>query len=112
MQKICKKCKQNFEISNFDLEFYKKVSPKFPSPQSSPLGGEGVNMITYKIPAPTLCPECRQQRRLAFRNERNLYKRKCDFSGKDIVSNFSPEKKIKVFEQDLWWTDVWDVLDY
>jgi hypothetical protein len=29
MKKACKKCSQNFEITSEDLEFYKKVSPKF-----------------------------------------------------------------------------------
>jgi len=72
--KQCKKCSAKFDITDRDLEFYKKVSPKFPSPQPSPLGER--EFIVYEIPTPTLCPECRQQRRLSFRNERKLYKRK------------------------------------
>jgi len=65
MQKTCKKCSTHFEITSSDLEFYKKISPKFDGK-------------VFEIPTPTLCPECRQQRRLSFRNERNLYKRDCD----------------------------------
>jgi len=64
MQKKCKKCSINFEITNEDLEFYKKVSPVF--------NGEKI-----EIPTPTLCPDCRQQRRISFRNFYKLYKSKC-----------------------------------
>ena len=112
MQKICKKCSINFEITNSDLEFYKKISPKFPSPQPSPLQGEGVEQIIFEIPAPTLCPECRQQRRLAFRNERKLYKRKCDATGENIISIYSPDKELKVYSNNFWWSDKWNELDY
>jgi len=99
MKKNCQKCTQNFEITNSDLEFYKKVSPKF-------------NWKIFEIPTPKLCPECRQQRRLAFRNERNLYKRDCDATGKNIISIYSPGKNLKVYNQDFWWSDNWDALDY
>jgi hypothetical protein len=57
MQKTCKKCSINFEITSSDLEFYKKISPKFDGK-------------VFEIPSPTLCPECRQQRRLMWRKER------------------------------------------
>ncbi len=97
--KNCKKCNAVFEITDKDLEFYKKVSPKF-------------NWKVYKIPSPTLCPDCRQQRRLAFRNERKLYKRKCDATGKEIISIYSPDKQFKVYNQDYWWSDKWDAMDY
>ena len=75
MQKTCKQCQQQFEITEDDLKFYDKVSPIF--------GGE-----KYQIPPPTLCPECRQQRRLVFDNVRTLYTRKSDVSGQEIVSRF------------------------
>jgi Zn ribbon nucleic-acid-binding protein len=65
--KTCKHCNSSFEITDKDLEFYEKVSPTF-------------NSKKYSIPSPTLCPDCRQQRRLSFRNERSLYKRNCDAS--------------------------------
>jgi len=97
--KTCKKCGAQFEITNKDLAFYKKISPKF-------------NGEVFEIPAPTLCPDCRQQRRLTFRNERKLYKRKCDATWKDIISMFSPDKNYKVYNQDYWWSDNWDSLDY
>jgi hypothetical protein len=52
------------------------------------------------IPIPTLCPEERQRRRLIFRNERKLYKRKCDATGDTIVSIYSPDKPYKVYEEE------------
>jgi hypothetical protein len=64
------------------------------------------------IPPPTLCPDCRQQRRLSFRNERKLYKRKCDATGKDIISIYSPDKPYTVYHQDYWWSDAWEPMDY
>ena len=97
--KQCKKCGVGFEITDKDLEFYDKVSPIF--------GWE-----KYSIPSPTLCPDCRQQRRLSFRNERKLYKRKCDATGRDIISIYSPDKEIVVYDKDFWWSDKWDPLEY
>ncbi|MDD3793948.1 MAG: hypothetical protein PHI37_03990 [Candidatus Gracilibacteria bacterium] len=97
--KTCPHCNSSFEITDKDLEFYEKVSPIFSGKK-------------YLIPSPTLCPDCRQQRRLSFRNERKLYKRKCDATGKDIISIYSPDKPYKVYEQSYWWSDNWDPMDY
>ncbi|MDD5769460.1 MAG: hypothetical protein PHE25_00685 [Candidatus Gracilibacteria bacterium] len=97
--KTCPNCNSNFEITDKDLEFYEKVSPSF--------GGK-----KYNIPSPTLCPNCRQQRRLSFRNERKLYKRICDATGKPIISMYSPDKPYKVYSEEIWWSDKWDVLKY
>ena len=66
-RKTCKISGQPFPIYQSDLDFYDKISPTF-------------NGEKYQIPTPSLCPEEREKRRLAFRNERNLYRRKCDFS--------------------------------
>jgi hypothetical protein len=95
----CKQCNQSFEVTAQDRKFYEDVSPVFDKKKCL-------------IPEPTLCPDCRLQRRLAWRNERNLYHRKCDLSGKQIISIYSPEKPFKVFDQDEWWGDKWNPLDY
>lgn len=87
---ICKNCKQQFEVTDEDTKFYSKIGSA----------------------KPTFCPQCRQQRRLAFRNELNLYQRKCDHSGKTIISMYSPDKKYKVYDQKIWWSDKWDAMDY
>lgn len=99
MNKNCVQCKAVFEIMQDDLAFYKKMSPVLADK-------------TYPIPTPTHCPDCRQQRRLAFRNERHLYNRKCDFSGKQIVSIHPSDAPYKVYAQDVWWSDQWDPLEY
>ena len=77
--KTCQKCNNTFQITDKDLEFYNKISPTF----------EGHK---YSIPTPGLCPDCRSQRRMSWSNQMNLYKRKCDLTGKDIVSNVSEDK--------------------
>ncbi|MDD3302344.1 MAG: hypothetical protein PHN31_02230 [Candidatus Gracilibacteria bacterium] len=97
--KICIQCQSEFEITDKDLEFYEKVSPSF--------GGQ-----KYSIPTPTLCPDCRLQRRSVFRNVRKLYKRTCDATGKPIISIYSPDKPYKVYNQEFWWSDKWDALKY
>ncbi|MDP4007831.1 MAG: hypothetical protein Q8P68_01435 [Candidatus Peregrinibacteria bacterium] len=86
----CTNCSREFQITDKDLELYKKIG----------------------VPSPTHCHDCRQQRRLAWRNERFMYKRKCDFSGKDIVSMYPPDSPFKVYESDIWWSDKWDGLEY
>ncbi|NUJ97913.1 hypothetical protein HGA92_03965 [Candidatus Gracilibacteria bacterium] len=114
--KTCRHCGASFDITDKDLEFYEKISPVFPNPGVS-FSTPGLKLlengkIKYLIPPPTLCPDCRQQRRLSFRNERKLYKRKCDFSGKDIISIYFHDKPYKVYDQEIWWSDKWDALDY
>ena len=47
-----------------------------------------------------------------FRNERKLYKRKCDATGKDIVSVYEPEKSYTVYAQDYRWSDKRDPMQY
>jgi len=98
-RRICPDCGQEFAITDKDIEFYNKISPLF----------EGTK---YQIPTPTLCPECRQQRRLARRNERKLYKRKCDLTGKTIISIYSPDSPYKIYAQNERWSDNWDPMTY
>lgn len=92
-------CDNEFVITNQDLEFYKKISPTF--------AGK-----VFEIPPPTLCPDCRRQRRTIWRNMKIVYSRKCDFSGDSIVSPFAPNSKFKVYKNDIWWSDKWDGLEY
>jgi hypothetical protein len=87
---LCQNCKQNFTIYTEDKSFYTRMN----------------------VPSPTFCPMCRAQRRLAFRNERGLYKRKSDYSGKEIFSMYSNESPVKVYERDIWLSDVWDPTEY
>ena len=97
--KTCKHCKIDFSITDKDLEFYEKVSPVF-------------NWKKYDIPTPTFCSDCRQQRRLAFRNERNLYKRTCDGAWKPIISMYKSGSPYTVYDMETWWWDSWDPFSY
>ncbi len=99
MNRICSQCSAPFEITPEDLDFYEKVSPEF--------GGK-----KYAILPPTLCPDCRFQRRQLFRNERFLYHRKSDLTGKQIVSIYAADKPYKVYDQDEFWSDQWDDLEH
>ena len=93
--KKCKQCGQEFTVENADLEFYKKVSPE--------IDGE-----VLEIPAPTLCPDCRIQRRFAFRNERKLYSNECQSCQKSIVTIYAPNSPYKPYCMDCWYSDKWD----
>jgi hypothetical protein len=95
MDKTCSMCRQNFHISDADLAFYDKVSPV--------IGGK-----KQLLDPPKLCADCRQQRRFTFRNERHLYHRKCDKTGKQMISNLSSDKPCTVYAHDIWWSDQWD----
>jgi hypothetical protein len=90
MQKICKTCNKNFEIRKEDSIFYEQV----------------------KVPPPNYCPSCRAERRLAFRNERTLYKRACDLCKKDGVSLYPAVTPFPVYCQKCWWGDSWDPLAF
>ena len=88
--KQCQNCKNEFVIESEDFDFYEKI----------------------KVPPPTWCPECRAIRRLAYRDFRVLYKRKCDFSGETIFSIFPESFPGKVYNRDYWWSDKWDPMQY
>jgi hypothetical protein len=98
-RRVCTVSGTEFPIFQSDLDFYNKVSPTF--------GGQ-----RFQIPIPTLCPEERQRRRLAWRNERKLYKRKCDATGDNIISYISPDKPYPVYKRSVWFSDVYNPLDY
>jgi len=86
-------------VAEEDLIFYDQISPVFTGQK-------------YVVPPPRLCPRCRLQRRMAFRNERKLYSRKSDLSGRPIITNYSPDKAYKVYDQEEWWSDQWDAMSY
>ncbi|MFH0769805.1 MAG: hypothetical protein V1926_00325 [Candidatus Peregrinibacteria bacterium] len=101
MQCTCRNqwCQQSFEITPSDLALYEKVSPIF-------------NGKKELIPPPTLCPECRQQRRAAFRNERTFYHRTCALTGEPLITMYAPESPYTVYGVDAWWSDRWDPLSF
>jgi len=86
--RVCQNCKGEFKIDASDFDFYKKID----------------------VPPPTFCPECRNQRRMSWRNERTFHRGKCAATGKDFLTMFSPEAKMTVYDRDYWWSDKWDQL--
>jgi len=96
----CKFCGIEFTIQDSDLKFYEQIAPTFDGKKFVPI-------------TPVLCADCRNIKRSAFRNERCLYRRKCDKSGKEIISIYSPDKKdYKVYDIKEYYKDDWDALEY
>ncbi len=101
MQQICKNpwCKQSFEVTRDDLEFYEKVSPVFAGKKEL-------------IPPPLLCPACRDQLRYAFRNERHLYRRPCALCGQLTMSIYAPENPYQILCHSCFTGDRWSADAY
>jgi hypothetical protein len=86
----CAATSERFEISDRDCDFYAQM----------------------EVSLPQLCPSERMRRRLAWRNERQLYRRTCDKTGRLIISVYSPKTSFQVYAPDTWWSDAWDPLEY
>lgn len=85
-----KYCMGDFEITPDDFVFYEKL----------------------KVLAPTFCAECRNQRRMLFRNFKTLYNRASSKSGKVLISMYNENVPFPVWEAKEWWQDDWDALSY
>ena len=83
---ICQNCKNDFTIEPDDFGFYEKI----------------------KVPPPTFCPDCRRQRRWAWRNNMSLYNRKCTLCDKSVISLYAPDSRIVIYCNKCWWSDKWD----
>lgn len=86
----CKTCSNEFEIRDEDLVFYEQM----------------------KSPSPLHCPDCRMMRRLAFRNERTLYRKNCDLCKESGVSLYPDGTAFPVYCHKCWWSDKWDAKDF
>ncbi len=64
------------------------------------------------IPLPTISPLERFREMFAFRNETNLFARKCDKTGQDIISIYRPNTPFPVYEREVWLSDDNDPLLY
>ena len=89
-KRICQNCKKDFIIEPDDFSFYEKM----------------------KVPVPEICPQCRQQLRMVFRNFKTLYKRPSSHSGEMIVSMYNPDVSFPVYDISKWWADDWEPFDY
>lgn len=88
--KNCQNCKIDFIIEPEDFLFYEKI----------------------KVPPPTFCSHCRFVRRMIWRNERSLYKRKCDMCEKSIIGMYSKDNIFPVYCPDCWKSDNWEAGTY
>jgi hypothetical protein len=95
----CQDCQRQFSIDAAEREFLGRIAPV-------------VADQTFFLPEPTLCPDCRQNRRWVWRNERKLYRRQCSKTGEEIVSIYAPDKPYPVYKNSVWWGDDWDALSF
>lgn len=98
-RKTCAKTGEVFPIFQSEKEFFAQISPTF--------GGQ-----KFSIPTPRLCPSEREKRRTVRRNERKLYRRNCDATGKPIITQYAPDAPYKVYDQKVWRGDIWNPLEY
>jgi len=85
-QGICKLTGQSFFITPKEEGFYERVG----------------------LPVPDISPIERFRHLMAFRNDRRLYYRRCDSTGKQLISMYSNESPQKVVDKDYWWSDEYD----
>jgi len=90
MENICQQCQGEYKVSASDKVFYKKI----------------------EVPEPKCCPQCRQQRRFAYRNEWGLHKANCSKCKRDMISMFDPTYGYNVLCPECWWADDFDPLAY
>src|SRR3989344_8218428 len=88
--KTCQNCKAVFVVEPNDFGFYEKIG----------------------VPPPTFCPECRSQRRLAWRNDMTLYNRTCDLWQRPVATIYSKETGLTIYCNKCWWGDGWDPCKY
>lgn len=89
-KRTCQSCKSVFIITPEDFSFYDRV----------------------QVPPPTFCPNCRLIRRLIMRNERALYKRKCDLCDEEKILVYPADSSYKVYCRECFIGDEWDPIKY
>ncbi len=89
-RQCCRTCGSDFLIDAPDQSFYAKIN----------------------VPWPTLCPTCRMQRRLSYRNDRSLFHTQCSLTKKPIISMYDPDRGLTVYDYHVWWEQDWDPFKY
>lgn len=64
------------------------------------------------FPLPELSRSERFRELMATRNEWKLYRRKCDFTGDEILSAYPPDSPFTVYKNTVWWGGGWDARQY
>ncbi len=83
---LCTSCNIQFQLTAQEIDFYRRI----------------------EVPQPQRCPDCRQKLRLAWRNERYLYRRRSALSGKPTIAFYHEDSPYTVYSQEEWWSDRWD----
>ncbi len=86
----CTSCPKEFKITDSDRKYYERLA----------------------VPEPTLCPDCRSQRRIINTNHINLYKRKFDATGKEIISVYHEDSPLKVYDMEYFHSDKYDASEH
>jgi len=85
--KICKLCGVEFEIPNKDRQYFE------------------IHGVSY----PRYCRLCSWKRKLSFQNEYQVYKRKCDATGKTMISVYKEGTPFPVYEKEYWTGGEWEL---
>ncbi len=89
--KTCASCSKTFVIEPADFAFYKNIG----------------------VPEPGWCPECRNMRRMSWREGASiLYRDTCKLCGKSIVSVHAPDGPFTIYCRECYHSDKWNPLDY
>lgn len=91
----CRKSQEPFVVGDDDREFLARVAPRFGSRQE-------------ELPLPTVHPELRAMRRMAWRNSNHLYRRTCTKTGAPVISGYPEDARYPIYANTVWWSDTWD----
>ncbi len=89
----CRECNGEFEIMTDDIDFYKKL----------------------QVPPPTLCPQCRMQRRMSHRVILPIFYRKtCSAPGhsEKVISFYSEKNPVKIYDDKYFISNEWTASDF
>ncbi len=93
-ERRCRQCSSTFKVEADDIEWYKK----------------------FKVPPPTLCPNCRMQRRLGYRVSflPLFYRRPCSAPGhsESMLACYSAKNPAVVFDDPFYYGDGWEGAEY
>ncbi|MEK7122508.1 MAG: hypothetical protein AAB855_01490, partial [Patescibacteria group bacterium] len=86
----CIQCIKEFSFDERDHEFFR----------------------SFDVPPPRRCHPCRRRAQLIWSNELFLYPRKCDLTGKQILSMYPEDAPFPIYNSKDWWSDAYDPFQY
>jgi len=95
----CKWTWEDFPIFKKEADILDKISPV-------------IKWKKYNLPLPNISPRARNISKMIWRNERHLYKRKCDLTWDDIISVFHPDYEWQVYNFKDYSSDKFNPFDY